>query len=134
MAKKATKKETYLSIIEKYGLSDADKDFILHEVELLDKRYDHKSDKPTKKQVENAGIKERLLACIVEDEQYTATDLRNALDPTGEMSVQKVSALLKQMVEAGDIVKAVVKRRTYFGLPGTEFGEPTADEPEVEAE
>lgn len=128
MAKKVTKKETYLSIIEKYAVEGSDKDFLLHEVELLDKRAEHKSDKPTKKQTENEGIKGNLLSCIVEDEQYTATDLRNAVDPTGEMSVQRVSALLTQMVKAGTIARAVIKRRTYFALPGHEFTEPkTAD-------
>jgi hypothetical protein len=125
MAKKATNIETINAIIEKYGIEGTDKEFLDHEIALIAKRNEYKSVKPTKKQVENAGLKEQLVALMEEGKTYTATDLTNLLGIEG-MSVQRVSALLKQLKEAGEVVTGVIKRRTYFGLPGTEFA-PTAE-------
>lgn len=129
--KKATKIETINAIIEKYGVSGEDKAFLEHEIELIQKRNEYKSDKPSKRQKENESVKDALLALFVAGEKYTATDLATALgiDPnTGAVySAQKVSALLRQLKEAGAVVSGSIKRRTYFGLPGTEFAAPTAD-------
>lgn len=135
MAKKVTKKETLLAMIEKYSMSADDAAFIQHEVELLDKRYEHKSDKPTKKQVENATLKDCIVGLIEEGKIYTATDLAGLLGNDAEgkpYSAQKVSALLKQIVETGAVVRGEIKRRTYFGLPGTEFVEPPKAEETAE--
>jgi len=129
--KKATKIETINAIIEKYGVSGDDKAFLEHEIELIQKRNEYKSDKPSKRQKENESVKDALLALFVAGEKYTATDLANALgiDPNTNTtySPQKVSALLRQLKEAGAVVSDSIKRRTYFGLPGTEFNPPTAD-------
>ena len=133
MAKKVTKKETYLSIIEKYGMTGDDKDFILHEIELLDKRYDRKSDKPTKKQTENEAVKTQMVDYITDagDAQFTATDLATACNLS---SAQKASALLKQLVDEGVLAKAIIKRRAYFALPDHEFVEPVKEADASEAE
>lgn len=66
------------------------------------------SDKPTKKQVENEGVK----ASIMET-------LRNAVEPMTckgvaeamNLSVQKVNALLKQMILAGIVVRTEGKKK-----------------------
>ena len=79
MAKKATKIETINAIIEKYGIEGTDKEFLDHEIALIAKRNEYKSVKPTKKQVENAGLKEQLVALMEEGKTYTATDLTNLL-------------------------------------------------------
>ena len=129
MAKKMTKIETINAIITKYGISGEDKEFLDHEVELNRTHYANRSDKPTKKQVENAGIKETLVSLLEVGKTYTATDLTEALG-VEDMKVQRVSALLKQLVAEGKVVRGEVKRRAYFGLPGTEFTAPTAEDAE----
>lgn len=129
MAKKMTKIETINAIITKYGISGEDKEFLDHEVELIRSHYANRSDKPTKKQVENAGIKETLVSLLEVGKTYTATDLTEALG-VADMKVQRVSALLKQLVDEGKVVRGIIKRRAYFGLPGTEFAAPTAEDAE----
>jgi len=125
MAKKATKIETINAIIEKYGISGEDKAFLDHEAEMIAKRNQYKSDKPTKKQVANEALAETLLGMIEEGVCYTATDLAGMLgtDPDTEKpySAQKVSALLRKLKETGAVVSGTIKRRTYFGLPGAQF-------------
>ena len=118
MAKKMTKIETINAIINKYGISGEDKAFLDHEVELIQAHYANRSDKPTKKQVENAGIKDTLVTLFEAGKTYTATDLTETLG-VADMKVQRVSALLKQLVDEGRVARGVVKRRAYFGLPGT---------------
>lgn len=124
MANKKTKIETINEIIEKYGVSGSDKDFLVHEAELIAKRNAYKSDKPTKKQVANEALSETLLSLFEENVVYTATDLAGMLgtDADGKpYSVQRVSALLTKLKKSGTIVTGTIKRRTYFGLPGASF-------------
>jgi uncharacterized protein YycO len=119
MANKVTKVERINALISTYGIEGEDKDFLLHEIELINKRNSYKSDKPTKAQKENATRKEGILAVMEEGKAYTATDVATAMGDG--WSPQRASALLKQMKEAGVVVKAEVKRRSYFALAGTDI-------------
>ena len=116
MSNKTTKTELFNAILNGYDLTAEHKAFIEHEVELLAKRNARKSEKPTKKQTENEGIKADITALLSEaEEPMTATSIGAAL-PT-PISAQKASALLKQMVDAGAVVRGTVKRVSYFSLP-----------------
>ena len=64
--------------------------------------------KPTKTQVANEGLKAEILGIL--GEGMTATDAGKAVD----ISVQKASALLKQMVDAGEVVKFKEGKVTLF--------------------
>lgn len=119
MANKVTKVERINALISTYGIEGEDKDFLLHEIELINKRNSYKSDKPTKAQKENATRKEGILAVMEDGKAYTATDVATAMGDG--WSPQRASALLKQMIEAGQVVKAEVKRRSYFALVGTDI-------------
>lgn len=132
MANKVTKVETIQNIINKYAVEGADKDFLLHEIELINKRNSYKSDKPTKAQRENAERKVGIAAVMQDGEVYTATDIATLM---GEgWSAQRASALLKQMKEAGQVVKAEVKRRAYFANVGTDIEAVLASKAEASAE
>ena len=65
--------------------------------------------KPTKTQVANESIKNDILGALA-DGAKQCKDVASAL----ELSTQKVSALLKQMVDAGTVEKYTEKRVTYF--------------------
>lgn len=119
MANKVTKVERINALISTYGIEGEDKDFLLHEIDLINKRNSYKSDKPTKAQKENATRKEGILAAMEDGKVYTATDIATAMGDG--WSPQRASALLKQMIEAGQVVKAEVKRRSYFALVGTDI-------------
>lgn len=69
--------------------------------------------KPTAKQTENVGIKAAIVAGMETGEQYTAADIAKAHEG---LTVQRVSALLTQLVNEGAIVKTVDKRKSYYGL------------------
>ena len=103
-----TKREMY----ELIATTNADNaeivDFCHHEIELLDNRKNGNR-KPTKNQLANAEIKERILTLLT-DKGVQCKDIAEALGVSG----QKCSALLKQLVESGKVEKYAEKRVTYF--------------------
>ena len=95
----------YLSIISNHNLTEEEYNFLLHEVELLVERNAYK--------IESKMLKAKLLSCMELNEVYTATELRNMIDLTEEISVQRVAALLVQL----KYEKKVVKEMYYYYLP-----------------
>lgn len=65
--------------------------------------------KPTKNQIENEGVKARILE-LMTAEGKQCKEIAEALGVSG----QKCSALLKQLVESGKVEKYAEKRVTYF--------------------
>lgn len=78
--------------------------------ESLEKRNSAKSGKPTKKQTENAEVKNQILDALSADTGRTCGEIANEIGITG----QKCSALLKQMCDDGMVAKYALKRVTYF--------------------
>lgn len=66
----------------------------------------------TATQKANVGIKEAIVEVLSDGTAKTATEIGKALD----LSNQKVSSLLSQMIEAGTVVKTVEKRKSFFSL------------------
>lgn len=110
-----TKKEMFAQIISAYNLTDEEKAFLEHEIELLNRKAS-KDRKPTAKQQENEIVKEYIKGALA-DGSKTCTEIAKALTPRyEEISTNKVSALLKQMVDAGTVVRTMEKRKAYFSL------------------
>ena len=70
-------------------------------------------EKPTATQIENEGIKNLILE-VIGDSSLTITEMQKINGELAERSNQKISALLKQMVENGSIVREEIKRKAYF--------------------
>lgn len=108
-----TKKITYVEAIDE-ALNGEMTEEVKNKLEVLkvvlQKRNSHKSDKPTKTQKENENIKAEILEIISDGKAYQCKTIATQLNLTG----QKVSALLKQMVENGLVTKSTEKRITYF--------------------
>lgn len=109
MAKKMTKAEMFKAIMDKYELSNAEVEFIEHEIELIEKK--NASRKPTKVQIENEDIKTAILDYMSDSKVYTVTDIQKAL---GIDSNQKANALIRQLRDAGKIERTLIKGRAYF--------------------
>lgn len=92
-------------------------DVLLHELDLLAKKNSSDSKKPTPTQKENEVYK-GLLAKFLEDKPdgATCTDCLKGIPELSEYSNQKVSALLRQMKQAGQVTSTEVKGRAYFRL------------------
>lgn len=88
-------------------------DFLHKEAELVSKRNSRKSSTPTKTQKENESLKEKILEAMANSENaMTATEVGKVLG----LTPQKVSALMKQLIETGKVEKTKDKKVTYFSL------------------
>ena len=90
--------------------------FISHELELLAKK-SSKTTK-TKNQKENEVLVEVLyneLATI--GEAVTITELQEKSSELADYSNQKLSALMKKLVDSGRVTKEVNKKKSYFSVP-----------------
>ena len=82
------------------GTSEVDvlelKEFAKAEIVKLDERNANRSSKPTKTQIENEPIKEKILEVLSTGERMVASAIAERL----EISTQKASALCRQLVES----------------------------------
>lgn len=87
--------------------------FIDHELELLDKKNARKSDKPTAKQLANAELKSAIIAFLC---GMTEPVTCSVIAENFEVSTQKISALVGQLVAEGTVTRDLVKRTPVFSL------------------
>lgn len=109
--KKMTKKE-YFGVLRELVLDRPELvDFIDHEIELLSRK--NSSTAPSKNQVANEGIKVEILNALTEFGKAVTVSELMAKVP---YSNQKLSALLKQLVEDTKVERIEDKRKTYFKI------------------
>ena len=111
--KKMTKREMYEMIKANHNLSADEIAFIDHELELLAKKNSAEK-KPTAVQVANEGIKADILDGMEIGKKYTITDLMKEIPACAELSNQRVSALVRQLVSDGAVERTEEKRKAYF--------------------
>ena len=114
--KKVTKRENFTAIRDILeGLGKTELVAVMeHELELLAKK-NSADRKPTKAQEENNGIKGVILeTLIVNGDKMTITEMQKANAELGELSNQRISALLKQLKEDGKVERIEEKRKAYF--------------------
>ena len=91
------------------GTSEVDvlelKEFAKAEIVKLDERNANRSSKPTKTQIENEPIKEKILEVLSTGERMVASAIAERL----EISTQKASALCRQLVESKQLKVEDVK-------------------------
>ena len=95
------------------------KAYLENELELLKKKSENK--KATKNQEQNMEIKADILAVMVNMAPSTATEIMNAVKSTdtvqyATLTNQRVSALLKQLIEDNKVVKTIDKKVSKFAL------------------
>ena len=88
-------------------------EFIDHEVELLSKKNSAEK-KPTAQQVANAGIVTAIIEGMEPNRLYTVTEVIKSIPQCADLTNQRVSALLRQLVEAGKVKRTEDKRKAYF--------------------
>ena len=74
--------------------------------------------KPTPKQVENEGFKADILAWMEPEKDYAVSEITKgvpSLDAEG-VSGNRVVALLKQLKDAGEVVRTEIKGKAFYRL------------------
>ena len=115
MANKKTKRELFGELRE-VVLDNAELvAFIDHELELLDKKASKSGTSKTQK--ENAEIIENIYNELANvGRAITITELQKESEYVGQFSNQKVSALIKKLVDAQRVIKTTDKKKSYFAI------------------
>ena len=121
MANKKTKREFFGEIKEIVKGNAELVAFIDHELELLDKKTSAKSTKVNTEQVE---LMDKIVNALNEiGRSVTISELQKENAEMAEYSNQKLSAMLKKLVDNKQVTKMVDKKKSYFMV---------AETPEVE--
>ena len=97
--------------------------YVNSELEKLDNKKPSK--KATEKKELNDLIKDSIIAVLTENAEtsLSITDMQNVSAELSGYSNQKLSALVKQLVDDGKVVKTIEKRKSYFSIPVAETAE-----------
>ena len=120
MANKITKKEV-IGMMMNEEVIKANPTYVAYlenELALLSKKAQNK--KATKTQEQNIGIKATILKVLAIIGSGTVTDIQNGNEELSALSNQKVSALVRQLVESGEVVKTTDKKKSIFSLAESE--------------
>lgn len=121
-SKKPTKKEMFTKILSLEAVkADAElTEFVEHELELLANKNIHKPSEKDKVKTENDA---RLRSAIVNEMEmgkgYTADQLIKVyptLSVEPDLTAQKVTVLMRDLVDDKSVVKYTEKRKTYYKL------------------
>ena len=91
--------------------------FIKHEQELLLKKAESRSNKPTKSQLENAAIAERIPSLLNPNQFYRLGEIKAMIPELAESSgTQRIAIICKNLETEGVLVKTMEKRVVYYSL------------------
>lgn len=113
--KKVTKREKFemLKAMAEVQSNPMLMEFIDHELELLAKK-NASEKKPTAQQVANEGLKAVIVEVLKDNGGLmTITDIQKASAELAELSNQRISALVRQMVGIS-VERVEDKRKAYF--------------------
>ena len=115
--KKLTKRDHFNALLAIPAVSDnlVLVDFINHELELLSKK-NSADKKTTATQQANNTLKEAIIDLLVDGNPYTVSQIIKSVPECAGLSNQKVSALMVQLVNEGQVEKVIEKRVSYFKL------------------
>lgn len=119
--KKITKREVVeMMLADEYiGSNEVFVKYLENELELLVKKAENK--KATKNQLENESLMVVITDVMIGMEPSTATEILNAVKATdadkyATLTNQRVSALLKKLVENDTVEKSIEKKVSRFAL------------------
>lgn len=123
MEKKITKKEMFAQVIamangEPVAVTpDEIVAFATHEIELLEKKANSKSKADTEKAVADSKLMSAIVDHLTETgKALTVSELMTEVAELDGLSNQKISALMKKLVDADKVVKATDKRKSVFSV------------------
>lgn len=117
MSNKITKRDRFNALL---NMAEVQNDpgmveFIEHELELLNRKNSAER-KPTAQQIANMALADAICAQLSPAERYTVSEAMKIVPECAELSNQKVSRIMGDLVKAGRMERIEDKRKTYFQL------------------
>lgn len=118
--KKITKRERFEQLLTIPAVANDNglKEFINHELELLAKKNASGTGKLTAVQVANESIKSEILECMAKEPNrlFTISEMQKIFPCCAELSNQRVSALVRQLVKDEKVERLEEKRKAVFRI------------------
>lgn len=90
--------------------------FIDHEIELLERK-SNSPKKPTKTQVENDAYKATIIEYLTSvDAPKTIKEMQAEIADIAELTNQRITHMLTDLVKAGKLTKEYVKKTPYYAI------------------
>lgn len=115
MANKKTIKEMLTEILANPTLTDEQREFLKGRIAQAEKKSSG-SKKETATQIANANLKNEIVASMEAGVKYQITDMIKQFPACADLTNQKVSALVRQLVADNVLVRTEDKRKAYFEL------------------
>ena len=103
---KITKRDNINSLLKREDLTDNERKFLVHELELLDKKNAYKAGKNAEKSAENDKLKNEIFSILAEsDKGLTTSVIANKLCATSGKNItpQKVRPQLTALITDGTV-------------------------------
>lgn len=111
-----TKREMYNEILTVVADNAEMVEFINHEIELLNRKSSAVR-KPTKNQLENEGFKAEIVDYLKEaDAPKTIKELQTEIPSLTDLTNQRITHLLTDLVKAETLTKNYVKKTPYYSV------------------
>ena len=121
MANKKTVVEMYTEIMAVEGLTDEQREFLAKRIELTEKKNAKSASKPTAQQIANEITKQTITTVLGElGVPSTIKDMQTHNEALGDLSNQRLTSLLTQLVKAEQVVRTEVKGKAHFALPSAD--------------
>lgn len=116
MANKKTIKEMLTEIMANPTLTEEQVAFLKKRIEMTDRKNSAGEKKQTATQIANANLKDEILNSMEIGKKYQITDMIKQFSCCADLTNQKVSALVRQLVKDEILVRTEDKRKAYFEL------------------
>ena len=111
-----TKREMFNEILAVVADNAEMVEFINHEIELLNRKSSAVR-KPTKNQLENEGFKADIVNYLKDaDAPKTIKELQTAIPSLADLTNQRITHLLTDLVKAETLTKNYVKKTPYYSV------------------
>ena len=111
-----TKREMFNEILAAVADNAEMVEFINHEIELLNRKSSAVR-KPTKNQLENEGFKADIVDYLKgADAPKTIKELQTAIPSFADLTNQRITHLLTDLVKAETLTKNYVKKTPYYSV------------------
>ena len=111
--KKPTKKEMFAKILS-HVTDEKEKEFLLHEIELLENKGKKKDGELTETQKANKALGEAILEALDDGSSMTISAMIKNIPACNGLSTSKVSAVVRGLKEIGVVIREEIKGVAFF--------------------
>lgn len=114
---KITKRDNINSLLQREDLTESERTYLVHELELLDKKNAYKAEKNAEKNVGNLALRKKIFDILGEhNEGLTCSKISSLMN--NEVTAQKIRPQLTALINEGSVENYKEKGVSLFRVVG----------------